>query len=198
MADVDQEFDELLSAYVDGELSADEEQQVRARLETEPALVATVEALRADRRARAALWQSCEPDEAAVQRLIDRVDRAIDRQTVWSYRLSKTRTLSAAAACIVVGLLVGRMTFGPRGGPVEPIMGPQGSGGVMPVDHPILRSAPAQVRIVDGRGQVTIQRFNTVEEAQQFIRDFQQLQMEQEQLQNAGGRPIVPASSERF
>ncbi len=95
MAEVDQEFDELLSAYVDGELSADEELRVRQRLETEPQVVAAVEALRADRRARAALWQSCEPDEAAVQRLIDRVDQAVDRQTVWSHRLSQFRGIAA-------------------------------------------------------------------------------------------------------
>jgi anti-sigma factor RsiW len=197
MAEVDQEFDELLSAYVDGELSADEELRVRQRLETEPQLVANVEALRADRRARGALWQSCEPDEAAVQRLIDRVDRAIDRQTVWSHRLSQIRTFGAAAACIVLGVLIGRVTLGPQGGPITPVASPGKTIAGQTVSNPLLPPAPAQVRIVDGRGQQIIQRFNSVEEAQRFIQDLQQWQAEQEQIQNGGGA-IVPASTERF
>src|SRR5207247_10391865 len=113
MAEVDQQLDELFSAYVDGELSPAEQETLSRRLEAEPALAAAVEAFRADRTARAALWQSCEPDEAAVGRLIDRVDRAIDRHTVWSYRLSRIRIASAAAACIVLGVGIGRLTFGP-------------------------------------------------------------------------------------
>jgi anti-sigma factor RsiW len=201
MADVDQEFDELLSAYVDGELSADEEQRVRQRLEAEPGLVAAVEALRADRRARTALWQSCEPDEASVQRLIDRVDHAIGRQTVWAYRLSKIRTVSAAAACIVLGVLIGRITLGPRAGqPVSPIAGTQGPvvNGTN-VGLPAVPQAPASVRIMDGNGkQVMIQHFRSMEEAQHFIHDLQQWQQEQEQIQSGGGGGIVPASSERF
>jgi len=198
MSDVDQEFDELLSAYVDGELSADEELRVRQRLEVEPQLVAAVESLRADRRARGALWQSCEPDEPAVQRLIDRVDRAIDRETVWAYRLSKIRSVSAAAACIVLGVLVGRVTLGPRAGqPITPIAQPTNLN-TTTVGNPVSVPAPAQVRILDGRGQqVMIQRFNSVEEAKRFIEDLQQWQSEQEQIQNGGGA-IVPASSERF
>ena len=198
MADVDQEFDELLSAYVDGELSADEEQRVLQRLEAEPQLVAAVESLRADRRARAALWQSCEPDEAAVQRLIDRVDTAIDRQTAWSYRLTKIRTFAAAAACIVLGLLIGRVTLGPSGGnPITPAVSPGTAIPGQPVANPILPPAPAQVRIGDGRGRSTILRFNSVEEAQRFVQDLNQWQAEQEQIQNGGGA-IVPASTERF
>jgi hypothetical protein len=199
MAEIDQEFDELLSAYVDGELSADEELRVRQRLETEPHLVAAVESLRADRRARGALWQSCEPNEAAVQHLIDRVDRAIDRQTAWSYRLSRIRTFGAAAACVVLGVLIGRVTLGPQGGgaAIAPIVSPGNAVPGQTVSSSLLPSAPAQVRIVDGRGRVTVQKFNSVEEAQRFIQDLQQWQAEQEQIQNGGGA-IVPASTERF
>jgi hypothetical protein len=156
-----------------------------------------VEALRGDRRARAALWQSCEPDEAAVQRLVDRVDHAIDRQTAWSYRLSRIRTIGAAAACIMIGVLIGRVTLGPQGGPIAPVGTPGKTIDGVRVSNPVLPPAPAQVRIVDGRGQQIIQRFNSVEEAQRFVQDLQQWQAEQEQIQNGGGA-IVPASSERF
>src|SRR5437016_581857 len=158
MSEADQELDEMLSAYVDGELSAEDEQQLQRRLEAEPSaepnLVATIEALRADRTTRAALWKSCEPDEAAVARLLERVDRAIDRQTVWSYRLSKIRIVSAAAACIVLGVLIGRVTFGPAAGrPVDSVL-PRAPGvGQVNVTNPVAAPVPAQVRIVDGRGQ---------------------------------------------
>ncbi len=198
MPDVDQEFDELLSAYVDGELSADEERRVQQRLEAEPHLVAAVEALRADRRARAALWQSCEPDEASVQRLVNGVDHAIDRQTAWAYRLSRLRSISAAAACIIVGVMIGRFTFGPGAAqPINPIAGTPTPVVGTPVVNPLLQSPPAQVRIVDGKGKVTIQKFRSVEEAQHFVQEFQQWQAEQEQIQNGGGA-MVPQNTERF
>src|SRR5690348_5379612 len=142
MAEVDPEF-EMLSAFVDGELSADEETSLRHRLEAEPELAAAIEALRADRKVRSALWASYEPDEATVQRLIDRVDRAIDRNTVWSYRLSRIRTASAAAACIVVGILIGRITLGPGAGPpVNPVL-TQGPVPQTNVVNPTLPQAPA-------------------------------------------------------
>jgi hypothetical protein len=52
---------------------------------------------------------------------------------------------------------------------------------------------------MDGNGkQVMIQRFKSVDEAQKFVRDLQQWQREQEQVQNGSGGGIVPASSERF
>jgi anti-sigma factor RsiW len=198
MAEVDQQLDEMLSAYVDGELSPAEQETLTRRLEAEPTLATAIEALRAGRAARAALWQSCEPDEAAVGRLIDRVDRAIDRHTVWAYRLSRIRIASAAAACIVLGIIIGRVTFGP--GAAQPVdrLVTQGSVTGQTVSNPIIPEVPVQVRIVDGRGQqVMIQPFKTREEAEQFILDLQQWQQEQEQIKSGGGG-IVPAGSERF
>jgi hypothetical protein len=54
------------------------------------------------------------------------------------------------------------------------------------------------VRVVDGQGRpLTLQPFNSVEEAQRFIQDLQQLQAEQEQMKLGGGG-VVPASTERF
>src|SRR5262245_61665012 len=118
-ADFDSEM-EMLSAFIDGELSAEESATLQVRVAADPKLASAIEQLRADRTVRAALWQSFEPDEAAVGRLIDKVDRSIDRQTVWAHRLANLRIISSVAACIVVGLLIGRVTFGPRGGPIDP------------------------------------------------------------------------------
>jgi len=200
MADVDENLDELLSAFVDGELSTEEELALRPRLESEPALVAAIEALRADRSVRSALWKTYEPNEATVGRLIDRVDRAIDRQTVWSHRLSKIRTISAAAACIVLGVMIGRVTFGPHAGrPVDSLVTQGPINGGTTVSFPTVpQPAPTLVRIVDGNGRpLTLQPFNSVEEARRFIQDLQQWQQEQEQIRKGGGS-IVPESTERF
>ena len=186
----DQEM-ELLSAFIDGELSSEEEATLRERM-AEANLASAIETLRAERAVRAALWPTFEPNEAAVGRLIERVDRSIDRQTVWAHRLANLRIISSAAACIVVGLFIGRVAFGPRGGPIDgnnmPIVaGPQ----VQTVSAPAPGApapVPAQVRVVDSNNNpVTLQPFNSVEEAQRFIDDLKMWQQAQEQAKNGQG-----------
>src|SRR4051812_43662603 len=110
MSMTDQDL-ELLEAYVDGELSGADEEELRRRLDAEPALAAALETLRAEAHVRSQVWKGYEPDEAAVRRLISRVDASVDRNTIWAHRLSKIRTYGSAAACIVVGVLIGRVTF---------------------------------------------------------------------------------------
>jgi hypothetical protein len=198
MADVDQEFDELLSAYVDGELSADEEQRVRQRLEAEPQLVAAS--------SRSA------PTAAAARRCGRAASRMKRRCSGWStrstarsigrrsgrYRLSKIpqhfrrRRRAFSSACWSVA---SRMD---RGADRSPRLRPPATPSNPRASPPHAPDCPAQVRILDGRGQqVMIQRFNSVDEAQRFIQDLQQWQAEQEQIQNGGGA-IVPATTERF
>jgi anti-sigma factor RsiW len=200
MPEVDSEL-ETLDAFIDGELSAGEVETLRRRLEAEPELAAELEAMRADRTMRTALWASYAPTEAQVGRLIDRVDHAIDRQTVWSYRLSRIRVGSAAAACILLGLLIGRVTFGTRGTalPISGATAAVPSAGVTTVNNqlPLANpNPPVQFRIVDGNGQpITNQPFNSVEEAKQFLEDLNQWQKQQEQIKSGGGQ--VP-STEHF
>jgi anti-sigma factor RsiW len=181
---------ELLSAFIDGELSPQEEATLRDRLAADPNLASAIETLRADRAVRAALWPTFEPDEAAVGRVIERVDRAIDRQTIWAHRLANLRVISSAAACIIVGLFVGRVAFGPRGGPIDGSNMPIVAGpGVTPVVAPVPgAAAPTQVRVVDSNNNpVTLQPFNSVEEAQRFIDDLKMWQQAQEQAKNGQG-----------
>jgi len=148
---------------------------------------------------RTALWASYAPSEAQVGRLIDRVDHAIDRQTIWAYRLSRLRVGSAAAACIMVGLLVGRMTFGTRGSALPISNSTAAVPSVTTVNNqlPAPNTAPpVQVRILDGNGQpITNQLFNSVDEAKQFFEDLKQWQAQQEQIKNGGGQ--IP-STEHF
>src|SRR5262245_18421594 len=115
------DLEEALSAFVDGELSTDEEHALKQRMDAEPALAGVIQSLRVERSAPAAIWQSCEPDQQSVDRLIDKVDRAVDRQTTWAYLMGWVRTASATAACIVLGILIGRATFGRVGQPVDSI-----------------------------------------------------------------------------
>ena len=183
----DQEM-ELLSAYIDGELSADEAVTLQARVATDPNLAIAIEQLRADRTVRAALWSSFEPDEAAVGQLIDKVDRSIDRQTTWAYRLSNLRIIGSVAACILVGLFMGRVAFGPRGGPIDSTtaLAPAPAVPAQTVSAPI--QPPAQVRIVDSNNNpVTLQPFNSPEDLQRFIDDLRAWQQAQEQAKQGQG-----------
>jgi len=187
----DQEM-ELLSAYIDGELSAEESAALQLRVSADPSLASAIEQLRADRVVRSALWQNFEPDEAAVGRLIDRVDRAIDRQTVWTHRLANLRIIGSAAACIIVGLFIGRVAFGPRGGPIDSTVAGSSMpiGGVQPVVAPVgsQAPAPAQVRIVDSNNNpVALQPFNSTEDLQRFIEDLRAWQQAQEQAKQGQG-----------
>jgi anti-sigma factor RsiW len=179
----DQEM-ELLSAFIDGELSSDEAATLQARVSADPTVAAAIEQLRADRTVRAALWSSFEPDEAAVGRLVDKVDRSIDKQTVWAYRLSNLRIITSVAACILVGLFMGHVAFGPRGGPID------GATALAPAAAPAVTtvSAPAQVRIVDSKNNpVTLQPFSSPEDLQRFIDDLRAWQQAQEQAKQGQG-----------
>jgi anti-sigma factor RsiW len=193
MAEAEDQEMELLSAFIDGELSSDEEATLRQRMASDPSLAAAIEELRAQRTVRSALWSSYEPDEAAVGRVIDRVDRAIDRQTTWAHRLANLRIISSAAACIIVGLFVGRMAFGPRGGPIEGAMPVLAAPSVTPVAAP----APAQLRIVDSNNNpVALQPFNSNEDLQRFVEELKAWQQAQEQAKNGQGFGVP--LSERF
>src|ERR671913_63264 len=65
---------------------------------------------------------------ARLARLVAKVDAAVDRETSWSYRISTFRRVAAAAACIVLGVLIGRTADNDGrammpGGPVAQVPG---------------------------------------------------------------------------
>ena len=183
---------ELLEAYVDGELSGADEEELRRRLDAERGLAAALETLRAEAHVRTQVWKGYEPDEAAVRRLIERVDASVDRNTIWAHRLSKIRTLSAAAACVVLGVLIGRVTFSghsPADGGISNATRVDAPGGgparIIAPSHQ--QGGPVQFRIVDGSGNpITLQPFNSQKEADDFLLDLARWQHEQEQLRQTG------------
>jgi hypothetical protein len=186
---------EQLEAYVDGELSTGEEDALRARMQAEPILAEAMRRVRADRDIRMAVWKGYEPSEASVQRLIETVDAAVDRNTNWAYTLRNLKRVSAAAACIVLGILIGRVGNDGGGGammPSSPVANvPGGRGMQTNVSNPI------EFPIVNERGQaVGVQRFGSMREAQEFLDELNRFHRMQEQIRNGGGQILVP--SERF
>jgi anti-sigma factor RsiW len=183
---------EQLEAYLDGELPADEEEALRGRIEADAALSAALEALTAERSVRASAYRSFEPTDAVTRRVVMRVEAAVDRQRVWSRRLSKLRIASAAAACILLGFLIGRTDRGAgtaqpdlfvrSGTQQNPAISPQPGRGVAAPAGPTVVSLP----IRDQHGNVLgYQKFDSPQRANEFIEDITRLQQrQQQQLQN--------------
>jgi hypothetical protein len=194
---------EQLEAYMDGELPSEQEGDLLRRLAAEPELAAAMATLRAEREARGAIWQSYEPSDAAVQRLVHKVEQAVDRHYVWANRFARWRIPSAAAACIVFGFLfgwVGRSNSyqpGIPGGATlvaensttapQPMQAPFATPGLTTVNNQRthLVPAPVDLPIVNEYGQrVGVQRFNSIEEAGAFVEDLSRYQRTQEKVIN--------------
>jgi hypothetical protein len=106
---------EMLETYLDGEATAAEEKMLLERLIKEPALAAAMETVRGERQLRMAVWQSCEAGDELVEKLMGRVEKKIDSHWSWTKRLSQLRMVSGAAACILVGVIVGRVEWSRKG-----------------------------------------------------------------------------------
>ena len=72
-----------------------------------------MDSLRGDRAVRAEVWKTFEPTTQQVERLVQRVHASVDRNSIWAARLGKLRVVSSAAACILVGFLIGRVANRP-------------------------------------------------------------------------------------
>lgn len=212
---------ELLESYVDGELPAPQEDALRRRLEAEPQLAATLETLRGERDVRAAVFAGYEPSEAAVRRVVGNIERKVDQHRAWAYRLSKYRVPTAAAACILIGFMVGWIGRGGSGGPAPLNTSPAGGGTnstlatarpnpnvvlPAPVPSPVPgfttvgagapAGGPVELPIVNEFGQqVGVQRFNSAREAAEFLEDLRRWQQRQEQAKQGN---IDVNGSEKF
>ena len=181
---------EQLEASLDGELSAGEEDALRGRVESDPEWSAALELLREERGVRAAAFRSFEPSDAVAKRVAMRLKGAIDREQVWGRRWSKLRIGSAAAACIVVGFIVGWVGRGSGAGGHQDAnlflaTGTNGSpvaGSLRNPTGPTVVSFP----IRDQHGNVIgYQKFDSPQRANEFIDDLtRQQQRHEQQLQN--------------
>ena len=161
---------EQLEGMLDNELPAAQRETLAARLAKEPKLAVELESLRAERKLRAEMFLSLEGgEEAVVERILTKVGAGEADKSSGSARptLRRLRYAMAAAACVVIGFLIGWM--GATGGNSSANANP----------------APYQVEILDESGQVmAVQKFQSLEKAREFSNDLQQWQIRQERILN--------------
>lgn len=147
---------ELLETYLDGELSSAEVDALIDRLRREPALASAMETLKQERALRMAVWERCEPGDAMVGRLMGRVEKKVDDHWKWSRRLGQLRMLSGAAACVLVGVFVGRMGMNGNNNShvTKPEMPMASNQPVVDVVKPAVKIPSVEVPVVDQYGRI--------------------------------------------
>src|SRR5258706_12317031 len=101
---------ELLEALLDNELTAQQSEQLRARVASEPGLAAELEHLRAERKLRAEMFSSLEGgEEAVVGRIMTAVRASGTAGPAVATKSTRFRLryAMAAAALIAIGFLAG-------------------------------------------------------------------------------------------
>jgi len=192
---------ELRETYLDNELPGDQMNRVRARLKAEPALAMALDQITRDRQLRHQVFFALDRELAATARgSTEKISRSLRqaavREVAWSGRRHIFRQVSAAAACIVVGLLVG--WFGRERADVRGV-GVRSDDQLVRSDQ--LTSEPVtpvsngnsgfNVAITDDRGRVLAQqRFNTLEEARRFSSDLLRWQTRQREIRNGDVRLV--------
>jgi anti-sigma factor RsiW len=158
---------QLLEAMLDSELPAQQSEALAARLSKEPRLLAALEHLRSERKLREEMFSSLEGgEEPVVEKILANVGPALPdiARRPAKFRL---RYAMAAAACVVIGFLIGWM--GATGGR----------------SNVSASEAPYRVEILDETGQVmAVQKFQSLEKAREFSNDLQQWQIRQERILN--------------
>jgi hypothetical protein len=186
---------ELLEQHLDGATTPDQDAQIARRLTEDADLAIAFDQLRAERATRRQALASLEPTDAQVQSFLDRFDVA--RMSVRP-RIQVARYLryvSAVAACLLVGFVVGAMN---RGGTNT---GPGGAVLTTPVvtgnpnQPPAVQNNPRdtfyQVPLTDENGRVVaIQRFKSLDEARAFVEDINRWQQKQKQAANGEVRMV--------
>jgi hypothetical protein len=109
---------ELLESYLDDELTGRELEALRQRLSSEPQLAVAIDEFKSQRQMRQQFFGACEPDQASVERLVQSVNQNITRELAWSERNRSLRSWGSLAACLLVGLFLGRAMRGTGQGPV--------------------------------------------------------------------------------
>lgn len=198
-ASVSEQDLELLETYLDNELVGDEMDQIRARLRSEPALAIALEQLTRDRQLRHQVFfamdrESATTARAATESIGRSLNQAAVREVAWGNRRQIFRHACAAAACIVVGLLVGWVgRERAENGFARPTDNgiSQHRSDAVTVSEQTTR-AGFNVSITDDSGRVLAQQhFNTLEEAQRFSTELFRWQTRQRELRSGGDARLV-------
>ena len=160
---------EVLDAYLDDALEPAEVETLRARLASDPQLVSALNDLRRERAMRQAYFAALEPAENEVDDLATSVRAAIDRRRRFTAVLRSATAVVAAAACFLAGILVHATFFktSQQSPTAQPIANPAG---------PTVRAVEMyEVTLRDPAGKpIAVQRFDSLEKAQDFATDLQQ------------------------
>ncbi len=176
---------ELLESYLDDALAMGEVEALRARLASDPEWVAALDQIRAERALRKELFAALEPNDDAVAALVSSVRTSIGRRRRLASWLRPMRYVAAAAACLVLGF-VGRGFLAPAVDQSSKLVDRQGAG----VD--VRKVASYQVTLRDEAGNVVaVQRFDSIDKAQEFAADLARWQARSERL--ASGRFVLSA-----
>jgi hypothetical protein len=181
---------ELVERYLDDALDMSEVEALQARLAHDPHLVATLERVRSERALRKAVYGGYEPDDAAVARTTQYAATLVRQQQNDHRRVRPLRFALAAAACVAIGFF-GRGFFDHPNGPPEG----GGSGGHLTMDPKrvdVQKVSTYQVTLRDETGHVVaVQRFDSIDKAQEFAADLARWQSNSERL--ASGRFVLTA-----
>lgn len=159
---------EMLEGYLDDALEMGEVELLRARLESDVELAATLEQVRGERAGRRAFFELLEPSDAAVARFTARVGASIRGRRRFALVLRAGRYVTAAAACLAIGFFArGWFDHSPSKLVVD---GKPGSVKVEKIEV-------YQVTLRDESGKVVgVQKFNSIEKAREFAADLNRWQ----------------------
>jgi anti-sigma factor RsiW len=167
---------ELLHEYVDGELPVADCEGLWRRLAVERDLMGELEHLRADHAVRTMVWNSLEPEESTVARLEAKIMRATRREDFMSWGGNILRIAASAAALILFGFSVGWMGRDRYSGVPVVSHSSQNTSQMASTDiAPAAMKYNVYVRNPSGK-LVTVEQFDSLEEAQQFKHDFEAAQ----------------------
>ena len=178
---------ETIERYLDDALDMAEVEALRARLTGDGDLVAALERIRAQRTVRKAVFAGYEPEDAAVARVAQFSSNLVKRRQRGERWRGGMRYVAAAAACVALGFF-GRGLIDSR----DPA---PGSGGHMVAEGGhvnVEKVASYKVTLRDESGRVVaVQRFDSIEKAQEFAADLARWQSHSERL--ASGRFVLTA-----
>jgi hypothetical protein len=140
---------QLLEGYLDDALSPAEVQSVDARL-SEPEVAAALDALRSERAARVAVFQSLTPGQEEADRFARNLSSAVRRGELKRRVLRGATLVAGLAACLMVGFAAGWFGRGP-GAQTVVIAPPPSHPNVSPTTAPIEmmnQKGPAQTALI--------------------------------------------------
>jgi len=181
---------EWIERYLDDALDMAEVETLRARLAGDGELVAALERIRGERALRKAVYAGYEPDESAVSRVITYSGGLVRQQRRDARRRGVMRYVLGAAACVAIGFF-GRGFMSQSDGPPD---GGQ-TGGSVAINRGtvnVQKVSSYQVTLRDEGGHVVaVQRFDSIDKAQEFAADVARWQSRSERL--ASGRVVLTA-----